>query len=155
VFPASGEGRPKLAVRLDYRGFFKGSLYAWGTPVYDGATQRISVPDLEVTPSTNGLLSRLVRPMFRQPKFLRTLRNKATFDVSKQISKLNAAIVGTYVRNVGNGVSVIGHLHRVRVRAISLTRDGMTTQVEFDGDIRAKAALDIGTISLSQAFANR
>jgi hypothetical protein len=41
--------------------------------------------------------------MFRQSKFLRTLRNTATFDVREQISKLNAVALGTYVRNVGNG----------------------------------------------------
>lgn len=140
VFPVSDEGRPKLAVRVDYRGFFKGSLYAWGSPVYDGATERISVPDLEFTPGTNGLLSRLVRPMFQQSKFLRTLRNEATFEVSKQISKLNA--VRTYVGNFGEVVSVVGHLHHVRVRSISLTRDGVTAEIEFDGDIRAKAALE-------------
>jgi hypothetical protein len=146
VFPVSDEGRPKLAVRFDYRGFFRGSLYAWGMPVYDEATERISVPDLEFTPGTNGLLSRLVRPMFRKPKFLRTLRNRANFEVSEQISKLNAAAVGTYVGNVGNGVSVIGHLHHVRVRAISLTRDGITAQIEFEGDISAKAALEMETL---------
>jgi hypothetical protein len=148
VFPVSDEGRPKLAVRLDYRGFFSGSLYAWGTPAYDAATQRISVPDLEFTPGTNGFLSRLVRPLFRQRTFLRTLRNKATFDVSKQISKLNAAMVGTYVRNVGNGVFVVGHLRRVRVQAMSLTRDGMTAQVEFDGVISAKTSLEAATLVL-------
>jgi hypothetical protein len=146
VFPVSDEGRPKLAVRFDYRGLFKGSLYAWGTPLYDGATERISVPDLEFTPGTNGLLSQPVRPMFRQSKFLRTLRNTATFDVREQISKLNAVALGTYVRNVGNGISARGHFHHVRVRAISLTRDGITAEVEFDGDISTEAAFDVATL---------
>lgn len=148
VFPVSGEGRPKLAVGLDYRGFFRGSLYAWGTPAYDPATQRISVSDLKLASGTKGFLSWLIRPLFQQRSFLQTLRNKATFDVSRQIGKLNAAMVGTYARKVGNGVFVVGLLRRVRVQAMSLTRDGMTAQVEFDGVLSAKTSLVGASLSL-------
>jgi Domain of unknown function (DUF4403) len=58
VFPTlSSSNVSQLVAAAHYRGGILGAVYAWGTPTFNAAADRLSVPDLQIAPNANGLTS--------------------------------------------------------------------------------------------------
>ena len=118
VFPASTSEEAQIAIRVDYKGHgLRGSLYAWGKPLYNQLQETISIPDLQFTPDTNGLVSRMIRPVFRRPSFVAALRSKAQADLAKQLDVVGAMFPAAR-HDVGAGVVLQGQADDLRLESV-------------------------------------
>jgi hypothetical protein len=142
VYPTTVAGVAKLAVRLDYRGAVRGSLYAWGTPRYDARLRAISLPDLRVTPARKGFVGRLAAPLLQQRELIESIRAQTAAELTSQFRNLRAALIRTYGGTVADNVSVRGAVRQVNLQTILPSRPGITAAFAVSGSIRVDAAFD-------------
>lgn len=142
VYPTRIAGAAKFAVRIDYRGTVRGSLYAWGTPKYKVATRAISIPGLKLTPGKKGVLAGLARPLLQQRKLLETIRSEAARELTGDFRELNVALIRTYERRVASGITIEGGVKHVSLQTISPSRPGITARFQVTGILRIDATFD-------------
>lgn len=142
IYPATIAGAAKLAVRIDYRGTVRGTVFAWGAPKYDAASRTISVPDLRLVPAKKGVFGQIARPLFQQRKLLETVRSEAARELTDEFRRLDMALIRRYERTVENGVTVEGEIRRVNLQTIAPGEPGITAKFEVSGRMRVDATFD-------------
>jgi hypothetical protein len=142
VFPASSSKAAQLVAATRYRGNVRGVLYAWGTPTYDVATDKLSVPDLQIAPSPHGLASEVALMFVRQRKLLKTARADAVISPSALLAKVipERSFIAS---EAADQVVLSGHLDRITFNRIALTRPGITAGLEVHGSADIRASFNV------------
>jgi hypothetical protein len=146
IYPVAGTPSPKLALRIDYRGLVRGSLYAWGTPTYDKRTERLSVRDLQVAPGPNGLLSDVAGALLARGRLIASLREKATFELNAALDEMSSAMSHAYAHRLGDGVAIEARVRRVSLADVAVNRNGATADIEIRGTVKAQASVDVSKV---------
>ena len=127
----------RAVVRIRFKGSAKGTLYLTGTPTWDGATNTLSVPDLDYTLETKNLLARLAS-WAEGDRFRNDLRNRLRLNLAPQIDQARALAQQALNRNLGV-VQLSGSVTALRVPAIYVHPGDSSVRVlaVADGMLRA------------------
>ena len=129
---AFGIGGGRLALGLRFEGTAAGQIYFVGTPQYDSAGGRITVPDLEYDASTSSLLIKGLA-WLRATEIRDLLRAKATFPSAETLSRLADLAVKGMNRQLTKGVFLSASLNRTQVIGILPRPDALYLQARTDG----------------------
>lgn len=125
-----GGGRLALAVRFGGSG--SGQIYFVGTPVYDNATGRIVVPDLDYEASTASLLIKGMA-WLKADEIREFLRAKATFPSSETMDQLSTLAVKGMNRELVRGVFLTAALDRSSLVRLAPRTDALYLQGHATG----------------------
>jgi hypothetical protein len=134
----SGAENGKVELSVDFDGDKKGSLYLAGTPQLDTAKQVISMPDLDYSLKSKDFVLNVGKTLFGN-KILRTLREKATVNVTDMVERNRKSIDAQLNKKIMEGVFSTGTLTDIRILALVPGKDVLLAQT----CVRAKATIVI------------
>ena len=129
---AFGIGGGRVALGVRFRGTAAGQIFFVGTPQYDTATGRISVPDLDYDVSTTPLLVKGLA-WLKADEIRDYLRAKATFPSAGAMEQLSDLAVKGMNRQLTRGVVLSASLNRTEVSRIAPRRDALYLQAHTEG----------------------
>ena len=128
---AAPAGR-RVQLTADVDGFFRGRLVLVGTPVFDPATNRLVMPDLDYTLSTKNLLAK-VGDALRHGTFRRRLQETTAWELGPQIDTARTQLTAALNRPVAPGVRVRGGIAQLRFTGVAVEADRVRVQLVADG----------------------
>jgi len=135
---AFGIGGGRLALGVRFGGTTSGLIYFVGTPTYDPATGRVSVPDLDYDASTTPLLVKGLA-WLKADQIRDYLRSKATFPSADAMQRLTDLAEQGMNRELTQGVHLNASLASTDVIRILPRRDALYLQ----GHATGQAALHV------------
>jgi hypothetical protein len=102
----SGQGR-RLVLAVDVRGDARGTLYFVGTPVFDPATQVLTVPDLDFSLETQDVLATAAKWLL-YPSLREQMVAAARFPLAPRVAQLREHVDGALNRDLGRSVRMRG-----------------------------------------------
>ncbi len=127
-----GIGGGRIALGLEFRGSAQGRIYFVGRPAYDRATDRITMPDLEIDASSSGLLIRGLA-WLRADELRDELRAKATFSADEVLSGLTRLAMDGMNRELTRGVRLRAELTGAELLRIEPRLDGLYLEARAMG----------------------
>jgi hypothetical protein len=123
--------RVTLEVELD--GATKASLELSGELVYDPASHKLSIDDLDVDQKKGGDLDDSELKALRK-----RVASKARWNLAKETKPLEQAIAGALSERAEGEVQLEGSLDKLDVRELALGEDGLVAKVIVGGEVRAR-----------------
>ncbi len=125
-----------LVAAVDVKGSANGTIYLYGTPVYDPAARSLALVDPDYTLETLEVLSRsadwLLHSGLREK-----LTRRAVWPAGEKIDAARESITAALNRQYGQLV-ISGRITNMRPVAVGLTATGIRTVVEADGTVEVK-----------------
>jgi hypothetical protein len=127
----------RVVVRIHFKGSAKGTLYLTGTPMWDGATNTLTVPDMDYTLETRNLLLKFAQ-WTEGVRFRDDLRNRIRFNLAPQIGQARALAEQALNRRAGI-VQLTGSVTALRVAGLYVHPGDSSVRViaVADGAVRA------------------
>jgi hypothetical protein len=127
----------QVVVRIHFKGSAKGTLYLTGTPTWDGATNTLTVPDLDYTLETRNLLLKLAR-WTEGERFRDDVRNRLRFNLRSQVDRARTLAEQAINRRAGV-VQLTGNVSALRVAGLYVHPGDATVRIVTvaDGTVRA------------------
>jgi Domain of unknown function (DUF4403) len=125
----------RLVLALKVGGDARGTLYFVGTPVYDPATQTVSVPDLDFSVETKNVLAGPADWLLHE-RMREQVRAAARFGVGDRLAEVRQAVNGAINRNLSDGVRLTGAVENIRPLGVVVTERSIATVVEAGGRAR-------------------
>jgi hypothetical protein len=122
----------QVQIAADVDGFFRGRLVLTGTPTFDPATNRLTMPDLDYTLATKNLLAKLGNAL-RHGAFRQRLRDQTAWELGPQIDTARTRLEAWLNRPVAPGVRTRGAIAQLRFRGLRLADDRVHVMVVADG----------------------
>ncbi|MBM4186805.1 MAG: DUF4403 family protein [Gemmatimonadetes bacterium] len=138
---AFGVGKGRLALGVRFGGTARGQIYFIGTPRYDTATGRITVPDLDYDATTTSLLVKGLA-WLKAADIRDYLRARATFPSADALERLTDLAAKGMNRELAPGVSISAAINRTDVLRILPRPDALVVQAKASG----QAALHISDV---------
>jgi hypothetical protein len=131
-----------LAVKV--AGDARGELYFVGTPVFDPATQVVSVPDLDYSVESRELLPN-VADWLLYDDLRDQMRAAAHFEIGDRVEKIRRDVDAALNRQLGRGVRMSGGVDAIRPLGVSVFAKSLAAVVEADGHLQIH--VDVGAPS--------
>jgi hypothetical protein len=122
----------RVRITADVEGFFDGRLVLTGTPTFDPATNRLTLPDLDYTLSTRNLLAKL-GDAFGHGGFRRRLRETTAWELGPSIDTARTRLDGWLNRPLAPGVQARGGIARLRFVGVRVEGDRVRVLLVADG----------------------
>jgi hypothetical protein len=111
LIPAGGN---RVTLKVKVAGSVKGTVYLTGRPVFDAATETLSVESLEYDVSTRNLLLNTAAWMMDK-KINKKLNDAARFELKEYLTLFRNKINTELNRNLGKGISTTGNINKLTV----------------------------------------
>jgi hypothetical protein len=134
-----GVGRGRLALGLDFSGTAQGRIWFQGTPVYDAATEILSVPDLDFDATSAGMLVQGVA-WLKGDAIRDYLRQQATVSGGDLMGKIQAMAVKEMNRELARGVRLTATIDKSEAAGLRVRPDAIVLRARASGSAR----LDLG-----------
>ncbi|MDB4947469.1 MAG: hypothetical protein JWM27_118 [Gemmatimonadetes bacterium] len=108
----SGHGS-RLVLAVDVVGDARGTLYFVGTPVFDPATQVLTVPDLDFSLETKNVLTTAAGWLL-YPSLREQMAAAARFPLAARMAQLREHVAGALNRDLGTSVRMTGTVDQLR-----------------------------------------
>jgi hypothetical protein len=127
----------QVVVRIHFKGSAKGTLYLIGTPMWDGATNTLSVPDLDYTLETRNLLLKIAQ-WTEGARFRDDLRNRLRLNLAPHVGRARTLVEQALNRRAGV-VQLTGSVTALRVAGLYVHPRDSTVRIVTvaDGTVRA------------------
>jgi hypothetical protein len=129
----SGESVVLAAAVSGYR---QGTVYLSGTPVYDPASQTLSLGGVDYTIGTRRVLNRMAAWILRS-ELQKNISSRTTWYVGDKIEQARADLEAALNRSVSDQVnaSMTGTVTSLRLIAVGMTERGIAAFLETDGSV--------------------
>jgi hypothetical protein len=117
----SGIGAGKLALRVEFDGSVRGSMYLVGTPRFDPETNQVHVPDLDFDVASEDLRVRGLAWLGKE-RALAFLRERARFPIGDPIQLGQRYLVEGLNRNLSDDVRLSGEVISIVPLDVHATR---------------------------------
>lgn len=125
--------RVVLEVRI--KGDARGTIYLVGTPVFDPASQVISVPDLDFSLESRELLPN-VADWLMGDQLRDELRGAASFELGDRVTKIRGQVDDALNRNLGRSVRLSGGVDALRPLGVFVFPKSLAAVVAADGHVQ-------------------
>jgi hypothetical protein len=127
----------RLGVEVDFEGSKKGRLFLTGLPVYDSATQRIRVDDLQFDLKTKNILLKSAKWLLND-KIRKEMQKAMNVDVSPYLKdakkKMNEALNAKY----DHGLTLKGTINSLNITDHQMRAEELWVRVFMGGSIHVK-----------------
>lgn len=131
-----GSGR-SLVAAVDVKGSANGTVYLYGTPVYDPATRSLALRDADYTLETREVLSRSADWLLHtgmQEKLVR----RAVWSIGDKIDAARESMSSALNKQVYDQVRISGRITDLRPVSVGLTLTGIRAVLQADGNVDVK-----------------
>lgn len=133
----SGNDNGKLQIEVSFTGNRTGVLKLSGTPVFDRASQTLTMPDISYGLDTKDLMIRIAENLFRK-KIMKELQNKTVFDVKALIEENKPLINERLNQSLTDYLETYGKLEEISIIGIRPQKDAIQLQLFIRGNIGIK-----------------
>ena len=128
----------QVVVRIHFKGSAKGTLYLTGTPTWDGATNTLSVPDLDYTLETRNLLLKIAK-WTEGARFRDDLRNRLRHRSRARRLRRARTLAEQALNRRAGIVQLTGSVTALRVAGLYVHPGDSTVRIVTvaDGTVRA------------------
>ncbi len=134
-------GRNRVALGVQLSGAVEGRIYFVGTPLYDPATDAISVPDLDYDVQTSNILVQGIS-WLSGDKLRDDLRRKARVPAGALLDAVRGAANREITRDVTDGVHLSGRIGSAHALAARATASGFRAQAMGGGKLALRVRVD-------------
>ncbi len=131
----SGRGGGRLALAVDVAGAVRGRVFLVGTPVYDPAAERISIPDLSLHVESRNVLARSAGWLL-SAGFSDQIRQRAVWPVAPLVAQSRPAWQEAWNRQIAPGIHLEGGLDDLEVIDVGAGRGGLVVRSRLEGSAR-------------------
>jgi hypothetical protein len=134
----TGAAKNKLIIAVVFSGSKKGKLYLTGTPVFDVASQTLSIKHLDYDLATKHVLVKTAKWLFND-RILNTLQDATLQDLTPQLAQLKAVINEQFHYSYPP-ISVNGKVSHLSVASIYPAIDELIIRVNAKGKMKVTDA---------------
>lgn len=134
----TGAAKNQLIIAVAFSGYKKGKLYLTGTPVFDVATQTLSIKNLDYDLATKHVLVKTAKWLFND-RILNALQNATLQDLTPQLEQLKT-VVNEQFHYSYPPISVNGKVNHLSVASIYPTEDELIIRVIAKGKMKVTDA---------------
>jgi hypothetical protein len=131
----------RVVLAATLTGDAKGTLYFVGTPVFDPDSQAVSVPDLDFSVESRGVLPEVAEWLLYD-QLRDQMRAAARFDVGDRIAKIRADVDRALDRQLARGVTSTGGVDRITPLGVFVFSKSVAAVVDAEG--HAEIHIDLG-----------
>lgn len=134
----TGAAKNQLIIAVAFSGYKKGKLYLTGTPVFDVATQTLSIKHLDYDLATKHVLVKTAKWLFND-RILNALQNATLQDLTPQLEQLKT-VVNEQFHYSYPPISVNGKVNHLSVASIYPTEYELIIRVIVKGKMKVTDA---------------
>lgn len=134
----TGAAKNQLIIAVAFSGYKKGKLYLTGTPVFDMASQTLSIKHLDYDLATKHVLIKTAKWLFND-RILNALQDATLQDLKPQLAQLKA-VVNEQFHYSYPPISVNGKVNHLSVASIYPTEDELIIRVIAKGKMKVTDA---------------
>lgn len=134
----TGATKNQLIIGVAFSGYKKGKLYLTGTPVFDVATQTISIKQLDYDLATKHVLVKTAKWLFND-KILKMLQEATLQDLTPQLAQIKS-LVNEQFHYSYPPINVNGKVSHLSVSSIYPTKDELIIRVIATGNMKVSGA---------------
>jgi hypothetical protein len=130
----SGTINQELALKLNFSGKRKGTLYLKGNPVFDHETKIVSFPNLDFELETKNTLLRTAKWLLNE-KITKLIREQATFDITDYLTQAQTLIQKEMNKEISDGIYLAGNIHKLDLVSLFLNEKNIVLRVNAKGKV--------------------